>query len=186
MGRSARDVALGLAVAGTGRYVSDSADATRELGRLLAPLLREGDLVILTGDLGAGKTQMVKGVADGLSVTDEVTSPTFNILATHHGAGLDLYHFDLYRLEDADELGDAGVLDVAGVEGASLVEWGETFADELGDERVDITVSRVPGEGEGEPRRLVEVRARGARGEELARDLHDAVDSFSRGAAHGV
>lgn len=165
----------GLTRVGEGRYASTSAEATRALGALLGALLGEGDLVILTGDLGAGKTQLTKGVAAALGAEGDVTSPTFNIMAVHRGEALDLYHFDLYRLDDADQLGDAGVLDVAGVEGASLVEWGEAFADDLGDERLDVVISRAPVEGGAEPARLVEVRGVGERGAELARALDAAV-----------
>ena len=124
MGVTCDDTAMdGLTRTGEGRYASTSAEATQALGELLGALLGEGDLVILTGDLGAGKTQLTKGVARALGCTDDVTSPTFNIMAVHRGETLDLYHFDLYRLDNADQLGDAGVLDVAGVEGASAWTW---------------------------------------------------------------
>ena len=89
----------------------DVVHAHRERGsdhggrRALAPLLVAGDVVLLSGDLGAGKTQLTKGVAEGLGVAEPVTSPTFNILLVHQGR-LPLYHFDLYRLERADELED--------------------------------------------------------------------------------
>ena len=70
--------------------------------------LQAGDVIVLSGDLGAGKTQFVQGVAAGLGVRDQVTSPTFNILLTYPAGSLPLYHFDLYRLEEADELEDIG------------------------------------------------------------------------------
>lgn len=165
----------GLVREGARRYLSLSTEATQALGSLLGALLEEGDLVILTGDLGAGKTQLTKGVAAAMGVDDAVTSPTFNLMAVHHGRDLDLFHFDLYRLDDPDQLGDAGVLDVAGVEGASLVEWGEDFADDLGDERLDITISRVAGEAHGEPVRSLELTGHGVRGAALAEALDDAV-----------
>lgn len=150
-----------------GCYLSTSAQATQELGELLGQCVREGDLVILTGDLGAGKTNLTQGVAKALGVTEPVTSPTFNILAIHEGDDLTLYHFDLYRLEDEDQLGDAGVLDIAGIEGVSLVEWGEPFAPLLGDDRLEVTISRV-GQRAGEPARQIQVEGHGDRGQALA------------------
>ncbi|MEY8437299.1 tRNA (adenosine(37)-N6)-threonylcarbamoyltransferase complex ATPase subunit type 1 TsaE [Atopobiaceae bacterium 24-176] len=167
--------AAGLTRREAGTYVSACAEATQALGELLGGLLAEADLVILTGDLGAGKTQLTKGVARALGCAGDVTSPTFNIMVQHSGERLDLYHFDLYRLDDPDQLGDAGVLDTAGVEGASLVEWGEAFADELGDERLDVAISRAPVEGGAEPARVIEVRGLGERGCELAAALDAAV-----------
>ncbi len=165
----------GLGRTGFGTYVSTGAEATQALGELLGALLEEADLVILTGDLGAGKTQLTKGVARALGCAGDVTSPTFNIMAQHPGDELDLYHLDLYRLDNPDQLGDAGVLDIAGVEGASLVEWGEAFADELSDERLDVTISRAPVEGGAEPARIIEVRGSGERGRALAAALDAAV-----------
>ena len=85
-----------------------SSEATKQLAATLAPYLQAGDVIVLSGDLGAGKTQFVQGVAAGLGVRDQVTSPTFNILLTYPAGSLPLYHFDLYRLEEADELEDIG------------------------------------------------------------------------------
>lgn len=78
-----------------------SSEATKQLAATLAPYLQAGDVIVLSGDLGAGKTQFVQGVAAGLGVRDQVTSPTFNILLTYPAGSLPLYHFDLYRLEEA-------------------------------------------------------------------------------------
>ena len=158
-----------------GCYLSTSAEATQELGSLLGQCVHEGDLVILTGDLGAGKTNLTQGVAKTLGVAEPVTSPTFNILAIHEGDDLTLYHFDLYRLEDEDQLGDAGVLDIAGVEGVSLVEWGEPFAPLLGDDRLEVTISRV-GQGAGEPARQIQASGHGERGHQLAQAWDQAVE----------
>jgi tRNA threonylcarbamoyladenosine biosynthesis protein TsaE len=89
-----------------GTYVwrTEGVEDTIALGHAFAQHLREGDILVLTGDLGAGKTQLTKGIAAGLGVVDDVTSPTFNILMAYEGRELPLYHFDLYRLEDADQL----------------------------------------------------------------------------------
>lgn len=112
---------------------------TADAGRTLAELVQPGDVITLTGDLGAGKTCLVKGVARGLGVVEPVTSPTFNILLVHHGR-LDLNHFDLYRLERAEELEDIdfwGTLESGGV---SFVEWGERFPEALTDDHLAVTI----------------------------------------------
>ena len=100
-----------------GCFESTSPEETFELGRRLGAVLEPGDVLVLTGDLGAGKTQLTKGIAVAMGVEDEVTSPTFALEAVHEGERMPLYHFDLYRLHDAEELGDAGVWDVLGGDG---------------------------------------------------------------------
>lgn len=99
----------------------------RQLAATLAPRLREGDVIILEGDLGAGKTHFVQGVAAALGITEDVVSPTFNILLVYKSGSLPLYHFDLYRLEDRDELEDIGFYDVLDSDGATFIEWGDKF-----------------------------------------------------------
>lgn len=152
-----------------GCFESASPEETFELGKRLGAALEPGDVLVLTGDLGAGKTQLTKGIAAAMGVEDEITSPTFALEAVHEGARMPLYHFDLYRLHDAEELGDAGVWDVLGGDGVCVIEWGEQFSDELGDERLDVFVTRdeegaAPGE---EPRREIRLVAHDARGEEI-------------------
>jgi tRNA threonylcarbamoyladenosine biosynthesis protein TsaE len=109
---------------------TNSRDATEALGEALAPLLRAGDVLVLSGDLGAGKTQLTKGIARGLGVSEPVTSPTFNLLLVHDGR-LPLYHFDLYRLETAAQLEDLDYWGTLEADGVSVVEWGDRFADEM-------------------------------------------------------
>ena len=158
-------------------FESGSAEETVALGRALAASLEAGDVLVLTGDLGAGKTQLTKGIAAGLGITDEVTSPTFALEAVHEGGRVPLYHFDLYRLSDPEQLGDAGVWDVLGGDGVCVIEWGEQFADELGDERVDVFVTRLeeePAEHDGEPRRRIELVSHEARGDVFVRAVAQA------------
>ena len=161
--------------------VSRSPDETIALGRVLGALLHAGDVLVLTGDLGAGKTQLAKGVAAGMGVTDDVTSPTFTIEMVHDGADMPLYHFDLYRLDDPGQLEDVGLYDALGSDGPCLIEWGERFVDEIGPERVDVVLTRLEGQVEGgvEPPRRIRVEAHDARGEELVRALAARWDSIS-------
>lgn len=150
-------------------FLSGSREETIALGRRLGALLAPGDVLVLTGDLGAGKTQLTKGIAEGMGVSSDVTSPTFTIEMVYEGAQMPLYHFDLYRLDDAEQLEDTGIFDVLGSEGVCVIEWGERFADELGDERVDVCVSRLDGDAaEGaEPPREIRLSAHEGRGDEL-------------------
>lgn len=154
-------------------FVTGSREETIALGERLGRALVAGDVLVLTGDLGAGKTQLTKGIAAGMGVTDDVTSPTFTIEMVYEGAKMPLYHFDLYRLDDPDQLEDTGIFDVLGADGVCSIEWGEQFAEEIGDARVDVFVTRLddeaaPGE---EPPREVRLVAHDARGEALLATL---------------
>ncbi len=158
-------------------FRTGSQEETIALGRALGGLLREGDVLVLTGDLGAGKTQLTKGIAAGMGVTADVTSPTFTIEMVYHGREMDLDHFDLYRLDRAEQLEDTGLFDVLGADGVCVIEWGEQFADEIGDARVDVFVTRLDSEaapGE-EPPREVRFVAHDARSEELLDALVSAL-----------
>ncbi len=154
-------------------FVAESTEQTIALGERLGRLLAAGDVLVLTGDLGAGKTQLTKGIACGLGVEDDVTSPTFTIGMVYEGGELPLYHFDLYRLEDAAELDDTGLFDVLGGDGPCVIEWGEQFADQLGDERLDVFLTRMDDEaavGE-EPARSVRLVAHGPRANQIVEAL---------------
>lgn len=142
-------------------FRTSSAEETRRLGACLAPLLAPADVVVLSGDLGAGKTVLVKGVAEGLGVDERVTSPTFGILAVHPGR-LPLYHFDLYRLEDESQLEDIGFDDIIEADGASFLEWGDRFTAALPADRLDVTITLA-----GAETREIMACARGERSAEL-------------------
>ena len=101
--------------------------AMRQLASSLTPYLYPGDVVLLTGDLGAGKTQFVQGIAEGLHIDEQVMSPTFNILLTYPDGDIPLYHFDLYRLDAVEELEDIGFYETIESDGVSFVEWGDKF-----------------------------------------------------------
>lgn len=154
------------------RYESACATDTEHLGELVAPALADGDILVLTGGLGVGKTHFTKGVSRGLGDEHPVTSPTFALMAVHDGGRIPLFHFDLYRLEHAYELEDTGIFDVLGYDGACLLEWGEQFQDELCDEYLSVVISR---DADDENRRTVVLKPYGARAEELARQIDKAV-----------
>jgi tRNA threonylcarbamoyladenosine biosynthesis protein TsaE len=130
-----------------------TAAGMRELGRRLAEVLRAGDLVLLSGDLGAGKTTLTQGIGAGLGVRGPVTSPTFVIARVHPpvvtvGRGLAatgpaLLHADAYRLGSALELDDLD-LDTEIADSVTVVEWGEGLAEGLAADRLEITISREP------------------------------------------
>lgn len=139
-------------------FVTHSQAETIAVGEQLGRELAAGDVLVLTGDLGAGKTQLTKGIAAALGCEGDVTSPTFTIEMVYEGGRLPLYHFDLYRLDDAEQLEDIGLYDVLGADGVCVVEWGEQFADELGD-YVSVRVSRLDDEATPgqEPPRAIDV-----------------------------
>ncbi|NMB02392.1 MAG: tRNA (adenosine(37)-N6)-threonylcarbamoyltransferase complex ATPase subunit type 1 TsaE [Firmicutes bacterium] len=143
-----------------------------KVGKLLAP----GDLLNLNGELGAGKTLFVKGVALALGLsTDEVTSPTFSIINEYQGAEIELYHFDLYRLEDELELEQVGYQDYFYGAGITVVEWGELFTDHLPDERLDIALGHIdPTE------RTLTFIGQGQRGKEIEEELRGLFSVRSR------
>lgn len=125
-----------------------TADDARAFGEALAALLRPGDLVILTGELGAGKTTLTQGIGTGLRVRGDVTSPTFVIARVHPSlvGGPALVHADAYRLGGIDELDDLD-LDTALDDAVTVVEWGEGVAEGLADDRLDVRVDRLLGDG---------------------------------------
>jgi tRNA threonylcarbamoyladenosine biosynthesis protein TsaE len=123
-----------------------SAEDAREVGRGLAEVLRAGDLVILSGDLGAGKTTLTQGIGAGLGVRGDVTSPTFVISRVHPplGAGPALVHVDAYRLGGIEELDDLD-LDTSLDQAVTVVEWGEGVAEGLAETRLEVHITRARG-----------------------------------------
>ena len=109
--------------------VTNSAAETRELGQRLADRLQAGDVVLLEGELGAGKSEMARGIAKGLGVLETVTSPSFTILNVYESGRTPLYHFDWYRLESEEELYELGMDEYLGGDGIALVEWPERCPD---------------------------------------------------------
>ncbi len=150
---------------------------TIELGHRLAPLLAPGDVVSLTGDLGAGKTALVKGIAAGLGVVEPVVSPTFNILLVHAGR-LTLNHFDLYRLDSAEQLEDVDFFGTLESGGVSVVEWGERFPGTLPTDHLAASL-RITADEERE----LSLSPGAARSEALARQWAEAAPRSMGGGA---
>jgi tRNA threonylcarbamoyladenosine biosynthesis protein TsaE len=146
--------------------------ATRRLGRRLATCLRAGDLLVLEGDLGAGKTFLVRAIARGLEVPPEVrvTSPTFDLVHELPGREL-LVHADLYRLDEPDSLTELGLFEHIGGDAVVLVEWGARFLEVLGPEGLLIELGL---EAAGRHCRL---KARGARGRALLSALRRELET---------
>lgn len=123
-------------------FQSVCVEDTQAIAAALGGALQDGDFVSLTGDLGAGKTHFTQGVGTALGITEALTSPTFNIVFEYTDGRIPLYHFDLYRLEDALQLEDIDyyALIDASTPGAAMVEWADKFLDELPDERLDVAI----------------------------------------------
>lgn len=119
-----------------------SAEETRDFGRRLGAVLRAGDLLVLTGDLGAGKTTLTQGIAEGLGVRGPITSPTFVIARVHPSlvGGPPLVHVDAYRLGSTVELDDLD-LDADLDESVTIVEWGAGLVEQLSDTRLEISLT---------------------------------------------
>nr|WP_276203313.1 tRNA (adenosine(37)-N6)-threonylcarbamoyltransferase complex ATPase subunit type 1 TsaE [Actinomadura flavalba] len=146
------------------------AEAMQALGERLAGLVRAGDLIVLTGDLGAGKTTFTQGLGEGLGIRGPVTSPTFVIARVHPSlvGGPGLVHVDAYRLGGFAELDDLD-LDASLEESVTVVEWGEGLAEGLAEDRLEMIISRKAEEGDEE--RVVRIDGIGGRWAGLADDL---------------
>ena len=135
-------------------FTTYSAEETTELGRRLAAELKPGSVVLLRGDLGAGKTTLVKGIAEGFNAAraEEVTSPTFTLIHEYRGPQVTLYHIDLYRIDTQRELDTLALDDLMTANSILLIEWGEKFARFAKERDVEIAI-----EPRGGDERLVSV-----------------------------
>ena len=135
------------------QYITHSPDETRALGRTLAQALQGGAVVAFTGDLGAGKTAFVSGMAEGLGIEERVTSPTFTIVNEYEGGRLPLFHFDMYRLGSSDELFHIGWEDYLARNGVCAVEWSENVDEALDGDTIRVDISR----GEDDNTRIITI-----------------------------
>jgi len=122
-----------------GTVLSDGPESTRAFGRALGNAASPGTVLALSGELGAGKTQLAKGVASGLGVESVVNSPTF-VLMNEHAGRLRLYHVDAYRLEEPEEAADAGLIDDRQADGVVVIEWANRLDGWLPPERLEIAI----------------------------------------------
>ena len=134
-------------------FVTHSREETAALGGRLADALKTGRVVAFTGDLGAGKTAFVSGMARALGVEERVTSPTFTIVNEYEGGRLPLFHFDMYRLGGADELFHIGWEDYLSRGGVCAVEWSENVAEAIEDGAVRVSMVR----GDGDDDRIITI-----------------------------
>jgi len=126
-------------------YITHSAEETITLGRELAARLRPPRVIVLTGDLGAGKTTIIKGIAEGLKVESQenVTSPTFTLVHEYRGPSVTLYHIDLYRVDSLRQLETLGLDDLRDERGLILLEWGEKFERFRNEADAEIRIERI-------------------------------------------
>lgn len=134
-------------------FIVNNEDMTMELGKRLGSLLNPGDIICLNGDLGTGKTHLTKGIAKGLLIEDYITSPTFNIVNEYNGR-LKLYHFDVYRVNDPDEIYAIGFDEYIFSDAVSIIEWSLYIEELIPKEHISITVEKLP-EREDNYRKIV-------------------------------
>ena len=128
-------------------FETHSAAETFALGRRMGAAARPGDVISLTGDLGAGKTVFSKGFAEGIGVGEPVTSPTFTILQVYETGRIPLYHFDVYRIGEPDEMDEIGFEDYLYGDGVCLIEWAGRIAELLPPETIRVVILHTPEKG---------------------------------------
>jgi tRNA threonylcarbamoyladenosine biosynthesis protein TsaE len=154
--------------------ITSSPEQTWRTGQLLGNLLGAGDTVCLYGDLGAGKTNFTYGIAQGLEVRDQyITSPTYAFVNEYEGR-IPLYHIDLYRLEEPDELENIGFEEYLESDGVTVIEWAERAEDELPAERLSVYLSAVD-----EKSRELGFLAEGERYEKLVEEMKKELQTVS-------
>jgi tRNA threonylcarbamoyladenosine biosynthesis protein TsaE len=157
---------------------TDSAEETRALAAAMAPLLRPGDLLILSGDLGGGKTAFVQGLAAAMGIDEPVTSPTFVLAQTYEGP-LRLHHLDVYRLDSAAEVMDLAVPELVADRAVTVIEWGERFLEQF--PREYLRISFGLGALELSPDvRLIDLDPAGPAWQSRTRELEDATQRWKR------
>lgn len=154
------------------RVRTSSADDTRALARALAGVVRPGDVVLLAGDMGAGKTAFTQGLGAALGVTDRITSPTFTIVHEHLGDGIRLHHLDVYRLGHIHEALDVGLPELVDEGAVVVIEWGDAIAPALPAEYLELRFAFGP---DGPDHRLIAMALVGSRWMARSEGLHGVV-----------
>ncbi len=152
------------------RARTDGVDATRDLARAVSSLVAPGDVILLAGELGAGKTAFAQGFGAGLGVVDPITSPTFT-LARHYEGRLALHHVDVYRLERFSELADIGISELLDSGGVLLIEWGDAISPAMPNDYLEVRLTY----GDLDDDRDLELRCVGHRWTARHRSLGDTI-----------
>ena len=153
------------------KIISKSAEQTYKLGEYLGKVLQQGDIICLTGDLGAGKTAFTKGIGIGLDIKEFITSPTYTIINEYDGR-ISLFHFDVYRLEGVEEMYELGYEEYFFGDGAVVIEWADIVKDIIPQERLWITILR----GKEEDTREIMFDASGERYQKVIKELEQYAD----------
>lgn len=135
------------------RLNSHSVAQTHAIGQRLAQQLQPGDVLLMLGDMGAGKSELTRGIAKGMGVTGYVTSPTFTILQVHDEGRMPLYHFDWYRLSDAEELYELSMDEYLYGDGVSVIEWPSRAEEAIPEQYLEVELVPV-----GDNERIIELR----------------------------
>lgn len=149
------------------RIVLKGLKETEKFGERLGSLLKPGDIISLTGDLGAGKTTLTKSIGKGLGVEDYITSPTFTLINEYKGRTM-LYHFDVYRLEGAVDLYDLGFEEYFYSNGVCIIEWGDKIEEVLPKERINLQIEK----GVELDERIIYLHGEGDRFKQLHKELN--------------
>jgi len=152
---------------------TDAAAETKRLAAALAELTRAGDVVLLAGDLGAGKTAFAQGFGAALGVTEPITSPTYTLVSQYSGR-LELNHLDVYRLEQVTEVLDLGLAEMLDEGGVTLIEWGDTIIPELPADFLEVRLRL----GEGDDDRVIEIHPVGPRWSARVRAITTALSPW--------
>ncbi len=148
------------------RIITNSPDETKAFGYRIGKILAVGDILCLVGDLGAGKTTLTQSIARGLDVDDYVTSPTFTLINEYEGR-FPVYHFDVYRINDIEEMYDLGYEEYFGLKGVTIIEWANMIEEILPKERLNIEIKR----GNEMDKREIIFSGYGKRYEEIVEEL---------------
>lgn len=154
-----------------------SPDDTRELAASLAELAQSGDLLLLVGDLGAGKTTFTQGFAAALGISEPVTSPTFTLAREYDGRLL-LHHLDVFRLDQISEVLDLGLPELLDSDGVILIEWGDAIRQALPNDYLEVALTFIEGQPSPPDERIVVLTPVGSRWQARADDLAAAIEQW--------
>lgn len=149
------------------KFISNDASTTANIGKLIASIANKGDVILLYGDLGAGKTTMTKGLALGLGISERVNSPTFNIMKLYLSGKFPMAHIDAYRLEDSNK--DIGLEEFIGVNTLCVIEWPDYISEYLPSEFLKITLTHA-----GENSRNIEIVSNSSQYDKFVKAVSEA------------